>query len=275
MTGSWSGGSETSPQCQACAAGRYGSGASTDSSCAGPCQAGYWCPERSSSDMANECGDSSLYCPEGSARVTPVSSGFYSIGGSGNTTRTGQQQCEANFFCVLGIRTECPAGTFAPERGSISCSTPANGYYLVGTDTLLPCPEGFFCQAGLRYQCGNVGVYCPGGNSSVAALVARPGFFTTGGNESTRTGEEPCPAGNACVSGQKIECSNGSWSGPEATTCEKCADGRYGSGSDVDANCQGPCPAGKYCVDGSILDCPSGTFHPPHPLLCPDRCIQK
>ena len=60
-------------------AGRFGTVApwSTED-CAGPCQAGYYCPEGSDSKRKFPCGGKYVYCPEGSGSPVAVPTGSYS-----------------------------------------------------------------------------------------------------------------------------------------------------------------------------------------------------
>eukprot|EP00808_Paulinella_micropora_P001533 g80709.t1 len=264
--GTWSGPGETSALCQSCAAGRFGGALSvrTNSSCEGPCAAGYWCPQRSSEADANECGDASLICPEGSVKPSIVSIGYYSIGGSSASTRTAQLECEPDFFCAAGVKAQCETGTVAVSSGASFCRVPDNGFYLDRNETLLPCNSGYFCQAGRRYECGAIGEYCPDGASS--AKVATLGYFTTPVDSppALRTGEEMCPAGSFCVQGEKIACALGSWSRAGQVSCTACPPGRYGneSGAAVDRNCSGLTPPGTFSLAGAEepIACAPGFF---------------
>lgn len=51
-------------------------------------QPGYQC----NSGVKTDCGGDNVYCPEGTSTPLPVSTGFYSTGGT-STTRSGQSQC--------------------------------------------------------------------------------------------------------------------------------------------------------------------------------------
>ena len=55
-------------------------------------QMGYYCPEVGTT-TANlvECGDPTVFCPEGSNKPVPVAAGYYSVGGgSDGVTRSSQ-----------------------------------------------------------------------------------------------------------------------------------------------------------------------------------------
>ena len=62
-----------------CPAGTYGASVGlTTSKCSGLCEAGYFCPEGSSSPSENECGSPSVICPVGSGSPRAVQTGYYS-----------------------------------------------------------------------------------------------------------------------------------------------------------------------------------------------------
>ena len=111
-----------------CPPGRYGSseGLTSDACstlCADGmciptvCEEGYYCPLGSSSKKQHECGSSAVYCPRGSNTTTPVSVGYYTIGGTSNMTRTSQLKCEPGFFCVDGVKHHCPPGSYGAKVG--------------------------------------------------------------------------------------------------------------------------------------------------------------
>ncbi len=73
-----------------CDGGFYGtSPALSVSTCSGPCPAGYYCPSGTVTPVV--CGSVAVYCPARSAGPTTVSPGYYSIGGAGVDTRSGQR----------------------------------------------------------------------------------------------------------------------------------------------------------------------------------------
>ncbi|POM78126.1 Hypothetical protein PHPALM_4382 [Phytophthora palmivora] len=124
-----------------CPAGTFGatSGLST-AACSGKCAPGYYCPPSSISRTQNECGSSSVYCPEGTGKEPRfVSSGYYSVLTSGmvddgrNATQNDMKICPKGFYCRQGIRIRCPEGTYGDIEG-LSAAT-CSGW----------CPEGYFC----------------------------------------------------------------------------------------------------------------------------------
>lgn len=62
--------------------------------------------------------------------------------------------CPAGSYCIAGVQTSCPAGTYSKTVGRTSltdCITCPAGYFcLVGTTdyTTNICPAGYFCPEG-------------------------------------------------------------------------------------------------------------------------------
>jgi hypothetical protein len=119
--------------------------------------------------------------------VTP---GYYTAPAAGvvtNSTNTmGQRvECPPGYYCVGGVQTACPPGTFQ------------SGVRKTSEGDCRVCPSGFYCPAGTAapVPCGADDVYCPLG--SRVPLTAGPGFFTDGapGGRST---VEPCGPGSYC-----------------------------------------------------------------------------
>jgi hypothetical protein len=98
--------------------GRYGAEFGLSSPlCSGPCEAGYYCPQGSTIAAPEECGSSSVYCPEGSFQPMAVTKGYYSAGGSAST-RTHQLQCEKGFYCTeRGEKQPCAIGSYGDAEG--------------------------------------------------------------------------------------------------------------------------------------------------------------
>lgn len=125
------------------------------------------------------CGSSTVYCPLGSILPTPISEGFYSIGGSSNATREEQTLAPKNHFAKDGMLFECPGGHWGNASGLFSdeCSG--------------ICEAGWYCppasSSPRQIACGSENHFCPKG-SSFPQLV-RDGYYTTIFNE------EPCRPG--------------------------------------------------------------------------------
>lgn len=90
-----------------------------DAGCTGPCRAGYYCPEGSTSATEKECGSPFLYCPAGVGAPIDVTPGWYATGGK-ELTRTGQEPC------VAATRTGDRGGTTPPSGVAIVERCPDN-----------------------------------------------------------------------------------------------------------------------------------------------------
>lgn len=133
-----------------CPSGRYGNTTKLHSSkCSGPCLDGYWCPKGTKFVNSHNCGNASTYCPKGSSLPLKVPIGYYSLSKVFDfevklvretteepETRSLVRLCEEGYYCDLGIRKQCPEGSFGKVKGQ-SHSTCSG-----------KCAEGFFCPAG-------------------------------------------------------------------------------------------------------------------------------
>ncbi|CAN0501055.1 unnamed protein product, partial [Ectocarpus sp. 12 AP-2014] len=96
------------------------------------------------------------YCPGGNSEPVKVSVGYYSVGGSGPSTRTGQELSPPGSYADQGILYTCPAGVFGASHGLSSprCSG--------------PCSMGFYCERGSvsprERACGGPSRMCPAGS---------------------------------------------------------------------------------------------------------------
>jgi hypothetical protein len=52
---------------------------------------------------------------------------------AGSISPSGNEPCPKNHYCVLGTKTECPAGTYNKVTGATTA------------DECVPCPPGFMC----------------------------------------------------------------------------------------------------------------------------------
>eukprot|EP00501_MAST-03F_sp_TOSAG23-6_P002544 GSMAST32.ASY1.ANO1.2683.1 assembled CDS len=111
-----------------CPPGTYGSTEGlTNNKCTGPCAAGYYCPEGSSSSF-RECGGERYFCPHGSGSRQDVTSGHYSFGGT-TLTRHGQR------LCIAGADSEhsCPSTTISEIEKSPSNHLESNTAWRTST----------------------------------------------------------------------------------------------------------------------------------------------
>ncbi|TYZ58639.1 hypothetical protein PybrP1_009226 [[Pythium] brassicae (nom. inval.)] len=238
-----------------CPGGRYGDRVGETSPF---CQRGYYCPPGSISPTQRECGGSDVICYTGSPLPVAVASGYYSVGGS-NATRVHQLVCEPGYFCLGGVKYQCPEGTFGATSGlrDATCSG--------------LCAAGYYCPSyprlpsvrATQLECGSSTVYCPVGTGN-RPMAVRRGFYTVGAGDgsgdaknTTRTGQTVCPKGFYCRRGVMI----------------RCPDGTYGDDEGLsDPYCTGWCPAGYACptatADYRLSACPLGTYATKGSAVC-------
>ena len=177
------------------------------------CEEGYYCPLGSSSKKQHECGSSAVYCPRGSNTTTPVSVGYYTIGGTSNMTRTSQLKCEPGFFCVDGVKHHCPPGSYGAKGG------------LTNSNCSGLCAIGHYCPLGSARRgekmCGSPDKYCPKGQP--LPLNVSDGHFTVNRNQERRSDEKICPKGSYCVGGIKRACPAGSFWGRRGLSSPSCS----------------------------------------------------
>ena len=152
-----------------CPGGTYGDNVGAgDSSDCHVCPPGHYCPSYPGPPTTHEtiitCGESYLYCPEGSPKPLNVDPGHYSISNGiipgqmndeslhSTDRRTNQVICPPGYYCQLGIRHKCPSGTYGekPRLTEEDCSG--------------LCPPGYFCP-----------------ENTVNPLPCSPGAYSTGG----------------------------------------------------------------------------------------------
>lgn len=229
------------------------------------CEHGYYCQ----GGLKFECGSSSVYCEARASTPKAVQGGYYSVGGSSNRTRSGQQVCETGFYCQDGVKRRCPEGQFASEVGSLTCSDPESGTYIVNASAaiLRDCEPGFYCQNGIRSKC-EAGQYASVTSSTFCKLADRgyaaPTPFNQSiclpGTYSENPGSEvclPCPQGSVAPLGSSF--------------CTRCAT----SGLVANLNLQicEPCPSNAQSGDGILCECDQGyylTYDFSECSLCPE-----
>mmetsp|Transcript_3555 Transcript_3555/g.5536 ORF Transcript_3555/g.5536 Transcript_3555/m.5536 type:complete len:1103 (+) Transcript_3555:128-3436(+) len=231
-----------------CPAGRYGSSIGLSSpECSGVCEQGYYCPEASTSPRQYQCGADSVYCPLGSREPQPVAIGYYTVGG-GIATHFAERRCEPGHYCQNGKKYFCTAGRYGDQFGQVheNCTDMcAAGYY---------CPEG--STSPYEVQCGEPSRYCPTG--SKRPIQVDEGYYTVGGNLSTRVSQVRSTRGHFAIGGLDYICPAG----------------RYGiRNGESDPLCTGICSKGFYCPAGSVSPimypcggddriCPTGSVSP-------------
>ncbi|RLN87726.1 hypothetical protein BBJ28_00020060, partial [Nothophytophthora sp. Chile5] len=233
--------------------------------CTGRCSRGYYCPEGSTSSRQRECGGDALICRSGSPQPVLIPLGYYSIGVT-NTTRFFQRPCELGYFCMSGIKYQCPAGTYGASSG---LTTPrCSGR----------CAAGYYCPSypelpsvsSRQKECGNASVYCPEGSGNSPRLVPS-GYFSVltedsvdDGRNATQSGVEICPRGFYCRQGIRIRCPEGTYGDEEGLSAAACSGwcpaGFFCPFATADYR-RNACPSGKYATRGAsvCMDCPAST----------------
>lgn len=249
-----------------CPAGRYGNQVGeTSPLCTGVCKRGYYCPLGSTSPTEFQCGSSSNVCRIGSPYPISVLEGYYTVGGL-NSTRFHQLECEPGYFCMGGVKFQCPAGTYGATYGltTSACSGKCKGGYYCPSYPFVP------STSPTQNECGSSSLFCPEGTGNYPLIVSS-GFFTVGAGDSdgitnpeilnlrntTRISQQICPPGFYCRNGISIRCPPGTYGDVEGLS---------------DAHCRGWCPAGYYCPPGTSNyqpnACPVGTYAPRGSSAC-------
>lgn len=146
-----------------------------------------------------------------------VPAGFYSIGSEFNT-RFAIEPCLPGRYCVDGVQIACEPGRYS-RKGSpfpLCDGLCSPGFYCPRNSTSptqIACPPGRFGTAGavnfhcmgsclqgyfcpnasttpFQNECGGEYVYCPHGSG--APLPVSVGYYSTGGNETTRYAQSKC-----------------------------------------------------------------------------------
>lgn len=256
-----------------CPAGRYGSGPSNSSACSGPCAAGFWCPQGSTSPDQLPCGARSVYCPTNSSRPLAVSVGFYSASSADGTdaTMTAQMPCARGSLCDgSGLARNCSAGTWQNQTGQESCVACAAGRFSSrsGAVECTPCGPGQSSSAGasLCTDC-SPGRFIDGAQSSCVECAI--GRFAANG---ASLGCEPCAIGHiAPLRGAAFcaSCEPGQTNGTDAAGLPICVDCPVGRASSGGEPCV-PCATGFSAAANKSITCLACT---PGSALRPDLSV--
>jgi hypothetical protein len=198
-----------------CPEGYYGAEAGLSSvTCSGPCPAGYFCPLGTSDYYQHPCTDRSHYCPQGSPAPKKVDTGYFTVVNADHM-RIAQQICKLGSFCVNGVSSLCPPGTYGGTLGlsTSQCSgkclpgyiCPAGsvkedqticsaGTYSNNGIFCAPCLPGYYCTAGSsdpkQNPCGSDKVYCPLGSGEASSVS--DGYYATGQTSGTHSAQGFC-----------------------------------------------------------------------------------
>jgi len=223
------------------------------------CTEGFYCGE--GTILPKECGDSSKFCPSGSILPQTVSPGYYSIGSSITTKRTGQVIAPRGHYARNGELFKC-TGTFGSREG------------LDHPNCDGPCSAGFFCPAGStefkQYPCNKPNKFCPEGSKS--PFDVDDGFYTTDIKDVNQTAIQEGEYEHQKVNGRQFECEIGYWC--KMGIRYPCPRGSYGNKSrETNPLCAGKCSQGYWCGQASTSPaqnncggpkfyCPEGSAHP-------------
>lgn len=207
-----------------CPKGHYGAyPGMANATCDGECYPGFICDEASPSPSQYPCGtDPSVYCPKGSNMSTVVPHGYYSVGdpsmGNTYTTMSAIMPCTGGTYCTDGVQYDCPAGRYSLTGSPTwECDGLCDaGYYChagssdpkqydcpagryghpgeISSQCKGACIAGYYCPTNsvtpTAQECGDDYHYCP--HESGAPIAVSSGYFSAGGNETTRTEQVQC-----------------------------------------------------------------------------------
>ena len=145
--------------------------------------------------------DTGFFCPDGISKQLCDAGTFSGTRGA----KTSCTSCAAGKFQSGRGQTKCdacPDGEYSSGTKNTQCSSCQAGRYGSGANLRTsatctgPCAAGYFCPSGSssaqQVKCGNARLYCPSSSSSPRAVKA--GYYTTGGDEMTRSGEKSARA---------------------------------------------------------------------------------
>lgn len=230
-----------------CPPGTYGASHGLHTQlCSGLCADGYYCPAGSSSQTQVQCGSSAVFCPTGSGQPLLAANGYYTVG-LGLATMRAERECEPGHWCLDGVRKLCDFGHWG------------NNYGMNKSTCLGKCSPGYYCPEGsispTEVMCGDANKYCPGEGNHKPTLVDK-GYYSIGGNQSTRDDQTVAPAGSFAQDG----------------ILYLCPAGRYGAMNGLSSSvCSGPCMKGYYCPAGSTS--PFMRVCGADDLICPTASI--
>ena len=233
--------------CDKCPAGTFGDRDDLRTyDCSGVCAAGYYCPEGSTSPVANRCGGVGVFCPKGSGAPRTVGAGYYSVREESAGARgDGGGDEDANEHGDGSLKGEGAAGDRTP------------GVTGDGASVLVSPAKAKLYHSGGR-GVGTANAAAPGGGAGMsAAEAARVALW-----EETRTGQRLCEPGTFCEGGEVYYCPAGVYGSDTGLASPLCT-GRCFAGTYCPPGSAEPltCPPGYYCPEGEKRwPCPAGTF---------------
>lgn len=167
------------------------------------CGSGYTCAGGTANRVAATKSCSGGQYWNGSACATCTAGyrcpGFSNVATSSLSNGYGRYQCGAGTYAAAGASscTACTGRTKYSGTGASACSTVSSGYYTTGCNS-----SNNNCTG--QSKCGGNAYYCSGGvRNSVSA-----GYYSTGGDANTRTGQSICTGTNYCTGGVSTACPN-------------------------------------------------------------------
>lgn len=111
------------------------------------------------------------------------------------------------------------------------------------------CPSGSISAT--AFVCSSASSFCPPGSTS--PRIIPPGYYGVGTDANTNSATLPCPLGNVCNNGLKVECARGRFMNEtRKTVCLSCESGSYSSGGAW--NCSS-CAVGSYAAVSESFEC--------------------
>lgn len=255
-------------------------------------------------------------CIQGACDTNDLgASDFYLFGLQGRAQLQGALQIPADNAQSL-YRLPCPSGTNQPEEqqtrchhcdnatyqdqfAALGCKPVTAGFFgegespLTGASVATMCPLGSFCPGGDVFRqpapvgfyvdmagqahphvCGSIKFQDQPEQTSCHDISL--GFYGTGGNVTTRSGQTICPAGTFCVDGLRFDCAPGrsqqktgqtecdpcgapdKFSAAGAPSCTAVSTGFYTTpetGLIAERTNQMECPTGYACLNGLRTAC--------------------
>lgn len=245
-----------------CPAGTFGDrrGLSFDT-CSGLCPIGHYCPSGTAISNMYRCPAGRYGAVEGAKNRMcsgPCREGYHCDEGSPSAT---QYECGVIAILTDAVSKDAAVGDFAPTF-TYPTRTDATAYLsdfntttelIIGTSDIqvkIINPNNYYCPIGSAYP-----------------IQVLPGYFSTGGNATTRTYQSPCTIGTYCIDG----------------VVSSCPAGTFGRSAKLRTpNCSGLCSKGHYCPAGSISStqnrCPIGTYGSEYGLgsaACSGSCVNS
>lgn len=234
---------------------------------------GWDVPQQWAWDRISSSSNGNIYPVLELAHPDPVDASFWSAAARVSTYGTGSRDDTSNSALPGNIR-----GNVVSTRSGITSSNEdsiADSLRMV--ENLLRINEsGIYVSKDLAQLDGNR-VFCPRG--SPIPLEVLPGYYSTGGNATTRTDQMKCPRGSYCVNGVIRDCPAGRFGRTERLSSPFCSGlcqrGHY-CPTASESRTERLCPIGRYgAVEGlgtpscsgacaNPLDCPAGSVHDRH-----------